>query len=166
MRSGLSFRLLCLVGLPLLSLVPTCANAATNVRITGLSNVAFGTIANFTSNLSSSQSICIYSNAKTPKDPYQVTARGSGSGGAFTLASGSNTLAYQVQWSDTSGQTTGTALTTGVALTNQTTNAAASGCTTGPITTASLIIILPSTEVQAAGAGSYTGTLTLVIAPN
>jgi hypothetical protein len=163
MRWGILIRILCCLGLPLL-LLSSVAAYAQQVRVTTLSDVAFGTIANFTSDLINSQSICVYSTGTS--GTYHVTATGSGSGGAFTLSSGTNTLAYEVQWSATSGQGTGTSLTAGVALNGLTSTATQQRCTNGPATTASLITILRATAVGAASAGAYSGTLTLLVAPN
>jgi hypothetical protein len=94
-----------------------------------------------------------------------VQATGSGSGGAFTLASGSASLAYEVQWSQVSGQTSGTQLSPNVALTGQVSSATQPSCNSGPSTSASLIVILRSAQLSAAAAGSYSGTLTLLVAP-
>lgn len=148
----------------ILLLPPAPAFADDKVRITGLSDVSFGTITGFAMDSVRSQSICVYSKSP-PADNYRVTASGSGSGGAFDLSSGSNTLPYEVQWSDTSGQTSGSQLAPNQALTAQHSTAQKDDCTNGPATTASLIIILRSGAVAGAIAGSYTGSLTLVIAP-
>jgi hypothetical protein len=137
--------------------------AANNVQITGLSDVALGTISNFGSDTVRAQSVCAYSNTKT--SGYHVTANGTGTGGAFTLASGAQTLAYDVQWSNSSGQSSGTQLGPNVALTGQTSSATQAICNKGPATTASLIVIVRSTAVAAAMAGTYSGTLTLVLGP-
>ena len=137
---------------------------AQQVRINKLADAAFGTIANFNVDQRRSRSICVFTTPLGTR--YQVTATGSGAGGAFTIASGASTMAYEVQWAASAGQTTGTALAAGTALTNLTTAATRSGCTTAPATSASLITILRSATVSAARSGNYTGTLTLLIAPN
>lgn len=147
-----------------LGLCPGLANAASQVRISGLTDVAFGTLANFTPDTTKSQNICIYSSVSTHR--YSVTATGSGTGGAFTLAAGTSTLAYEVQWAASSGQTTGSALTAGTPLTGQVANTTSSSCLTNTTPTASLITILRASAAGSATAGSYSGTLTLLIAPN
>ena len=137
------------------------------VRITGLSDVPFGTISNFASDSIRSQSVCIY--AKGSGDGYRVTAIGSGSGGAFGLSSGGNTLPYEVQWSDTTGQTSGSLLLANQPLAGFHTGegpGAKEDCSKGPPTTASLIIILRSAALGAAISGTYAGTLTLLVAPD
>jgi spore coat protein U-like protein len=131
------------------------------VRITQLSDVAFGTIANLSVNAISSESICVY--ADTATNGYNVTASGTGPGGAFQLSSGSSSLPYNVQWSSTPSQSSGTQLTPNVALHGQTSNATQQSCGNGPATSASLIVVLPSAALSSATAGTYSGTLTLVV---
>lgn len=139
------------------------AFAEDKVRISGLSDVSFGTITNFAADSQRSQSICVY--AKSAVNNYRVTASGTGSGGTFALSSGSDALPYDVQWSDTSGQTSGAQLSANVPLTGQTSTATRDDCSKGPATTASLIVIVRSAAITSALAGSYTGSLTIVIAP-
>lgn len=138
---------------------------AATVRITKLSDVSLMSLDPF-ANASSSQSICVFSNTVTKG--YNVTATGSGAGSAFTLSGGASVAAlpYSVQWSQLSGQSSGTLLSKGVALTGQNSTATQQACTSGPATTASLIIGLATSDLQAASAGiTYTGVLTLLIAP-
>jgi hypothetical protein len=137
--------------------------AANKDRITGLSDVAFGSLANLSSDSVQSQNVCVFSSSST--SGYNVEAIGSGSGGAFTLASGSNLLGYDVEWSSASGQTSGTLLSPNVALTGQTSPATQQTCNSGVPSSASLIIILRAAQLSSATAGSYSGTLTLVVAP-
>jgi hypothetical protein len=163
MKCGKILGLLQVVCVGLVALMPVTAQAQ-NVRINKLANAAFGTISNFTIDQKLSQNICVYTTPLGTR--YGVTASGSGSSGAFTIASGGNTMPYEVQWAATTGQTTGTSLTAKLQLGSQTTTATTSGCTSGPATTASLIIILRTATVGSARSGSYTGTLTLLVAPN
>lgn len=137
--------------------------AGNNARITGLSDVAFGSIATLSADSVQSQNICVFSNSST--NGYYVTATGSGSSGAFTLASGANLLPYDVEWSPASGQSTGTLLSPNAALTGEVSSATQPSCNSGPSTSASLIIILRSAQLSSARAGSYSGTLTLVVGP-
>jgi hypothetical protein len=146
----------------LLLLSPACVQAQEQARITSLADVAFGTIGNFTSDQSIARDVCIYSST----DRYSVTARGSGTANAFTLASGTNRLAYEVQWADSAGQTAGTTLSPNVALGGQSTfSIIGTACFFGIFRTASLITILRANALSTAAAGNYTGTLTLIIAP-
>jgi hypothetical protein len=129
-------------------------------RITGLSDVAFGTINNLGVDSVRAQDVCAYSDSFLGL--YRVTATGSGTGGAFTLQAGSRQLPYDVQWSGSEGRTSGSGLTAGVAsgwffsFANQT-------CTGGE--NASLIVVLRATDLQSATAGSYSGVLTIMLAP-
>lgn len=146
-------------------LLPSAAHAqAVRVRISALSDVGFGTITNFTTDLSNSQNVCAHSTASGAR--YTITATGSGAGGAFSLQAGSAQLAYEVQWADRSGQSTGTALTAGVARGGFSGNGGNSNCRGGSRPTASLITTLRASAISTARAGAYLGTLTLLIAPN
>ena len=142
---------------------PAAPAAAQQVQISKLSDVAFGTIVDFTTDSVSAQNVCIFSS--TAQKGYNIRATGSGTGSAFTLANGSARLAYEVQWSANSGRTTGTSLTTNVALTGLRTNANNATCSSGPATTASLIVIIRAASLGAAAGGAYNGTLTLLVAP-
>lgn len=141
--------------------------AANRVRISGLSDVAFGSITSFTVDEVQSQSICLYSKSP-PANNYSVTASGSGPGGAFLLTSPSGTLPFEVQWSDTPAQTSGSQLAANQALTGQHSTAGGGSvddCSSGPASTASLIVILRSAALGAALSGTYTGTLNLLVSP-
>jgi len=153
---GLSF------GLLLLPCQPTVA-ASNKVRLTNLTDVAFGTLSNFGSDAVQSQSVCLF--ADTTTNGYNIVASGSGAAGAFQLASGLDTLAYEVQWSSSAGQTSGVQLAPSVPLTGQSSTATQQACSNGPANTASLIVIVRSTALSSAAAGSYSGTLTLVVGP-
>ena len=132
------------------------------VQISGLSDVAFGTVDPSIA-ASSAENVCVWSN--TSGKGYTVTALGSGTSNAFTLSDGTNNLGYSVEWAGTSGQTAGTALASGTALGGLTTTAVNPTCSTGAASTASLIVKMSQANLQAAVASSYNGTLTLVVAP-
>lgn len=144
-------------------LAPASADAQ-QVRISRLSDAAFGSLSNFTTDQQFNDSDCVFSSAAGRR--YRVTASGSGTGGAFTLASGANRMPYEVQWAAASGQTSGTNLVAGVPLTGLTTTAANNGCTVAPTNTATLITILRANAKAAATVGNYTGTLTILVAPD
>jgi hypothetical protein len=166
-RAQQSSKLACLIcASAAFSLIAGPASAASSVRISGLSDVAFGTITNFAADSVQSQSLCLYSKSP-PANNYRITATGSGAGGAFLLGSGSSTLAYELQWSDLPGQSVGSQLLANQPLTgqNSTASTAVDDCSKGPATTASLIVVLRSAAVTAASSGTYTGTLTLLVAP-
>lgn len=139
---------------------PALAQSA-NVKITGLTDLAFGSLTDTVGDSKLTENICAFSSSATKG--YRVTASGSGSANAFTIASTGSTLAYEVEWNSTSGQSTGTNLTTNVPLTGLISTATQQQCNNGPATTASLIVLFRGTSVAAAAGGSYTGTLTLVL---
>lgn len=138
------------------------ASAASNkVRVTNLTDLSFGTVADLTADAVQNESLCLY--ADTATNGYNVTATGTGPGGAFQLTSGLNALQYEVQWSSQPGQSAGVRLSSNVPLTGQTSAASHQTCSTGPATSASLIVVLRAAALSSAIAGTYGGTLTLVV---
>ncbi|HET9398780.1 MAG TPA: hypothetical protein VFO45_08185 [Sphingomicrobium sp.] len=140
------------------------ASVPGRVRISGLSDVTFSSV-DPSVDASDAQNVCVWSNTSTRG--YTITATGSGAANAFTLASGAlPEVPYTVQWASSSGQTSGTGLTAGSALTGQTSSATNSDCSAGPAATASLVVSIGSSTLQSMNAGvTYNGTLTLVVAP-
>ena len=135
-------------------------------RITDLADVAFGTIS-ATTDQSRSENICAYSSTGFfGGADYSVRATGSGSGGAFTLASGSARLPYEVQWADSPNQTSGVSLSAGSLKSGFGNSAFLQNCTFQAQGTASLTIIIRGTQLAAATAGNYTGTLQITIVPD
>jgi len=115
--------------------------------------------------------VCVYSSTGS----YKVTATGSGSGNAFSIASGSNTIPYTVTWNNAGAggglSNSGTGLTSTVQSTNfgnaATTTADCNGG--GPTNdTARIILSISNADLTAAMSSStaYTGTLTMLITPN
>ena len=143
--------------------VSISASVPSRVRISGLSDVAFANVDPGIA-AASAQNVCVWSNTATRG--YNITASGSGAGNAFTLANAALTVPYAVEWSDTSGAASGTALTSGTALSGLASTAANANCSAGPATTASLIVRIGASDLQNMQATTnYTGTLTLVVAP-
>lgn len=143
--------------------VKVTASVPNRVELSGLTDVAF-TNQDPASAASNAQNVCVWSNTST--GGYHVTATGSGTGSAFTLANGALTVPYSVQWAGSTGQTSGSPLTSGTALTGLTSTAVNPTCSAGPATTASLIVNIAATDLQTMKASTtYTGTLTLVVAP-
>ena len=161
-RTRITLRLVPAASLLLAAASPAIA-ASNNVRITGLTDVAFGLLTNLSSDAVSSQSVCVYANTAT--NGYNVRASGSGPAGAFSLASAASNLPFEVQWNSSSGQSSGTQLTANVALSGQASTATQQSCNSGPAASASLIVILRTAALSSATAGSYNGSLTLVIGP-
>lgn len=140
------------------------ASVPARVRISGLTDVDL-TNSDPSVDAQVAQDVCVYSNTATRG--YRITATGSGAANAFTLANGAlPVVTYAVEWSGTSGQTTGTALTTGTPLTGLTSSATNSNCASGPASSASLIVKIGAPDLQVMPATTnFTGTLTLVVAP-
>jgi hypothetical protein len=108
----------------------------------------------------STQDVCVWSNTASRR--YTINAIGNGASNAFTLAAGSNTVPYTVEWAQTSGKSVGTAMTAGLDLISQSSSAVAQDCGGGA--SASLIVGISSTALQTMTASTaYTGTLTLLV---
>jgi hypothetical protein len=144
------------------------ASVLARVNISNLSDLTFadadlgpaiaaGTTAQKTEN------VCVWSN--NADRSYFITASGSGAANAFTLASATNPVVpYAVAWNQTTGQTTGTALTTATKSTKFISNALLTTCAGG--TSASLIVSITGSDASGMLAGAaYTGTLTLLVTP-
>lgn len=141
------------------------ASVPGRVRISKLADINFLGV-DPASNALSSQNVCVWSNAASRA--YRITATGSGTGNAFTLdAVGAPApVMYSVQWAGSSGQSSGTALTPGSALTGLSSTAVNADCSTGPSTSASLIVGIDQSTLQSMTANLvYSGTLTLMVAP-
>lgn len=140
------------------------ASVPGRVRISGLSDVTFSNV-DPSVDATDAQNVCVWSNTSTRG--YSITATGSGTGGAFTLASGAlPAVPYAVEWALSSGQTSGTSLAAATALTGQTSTAINQDCSAGPSASASLVVSIASATLQSMSAGvTYNGTLTLVVAP-
>lgn len=162
-RRAFAATILLLCGLALLFGSGGADAASNKVRISNLTDVNFGTIANLGADSVRSQSLCLF--AGTDTNAYDITASGTGAGGAFQLASGSSALAYAVEWSSQSGQTSGIELSPNVPLTGQISTATQQTCNSGPATSASLVVVVRSAALSSATAGAYSGTLTLLVGP-
>lgn len=140
------------------------ASVPGRVRISGLSDVTFASV-DPSVTASNAQNVCVWSNTSTRG--YSITATGSGAANAFTLVSGAlPAVPYTVQWAATSGQSSGTSLASGTALTAQTSTAINADCSAGPSASASLVVSIAPATLQSMTAGvTYNGTLTLVVAP-
>jgi hypothetical protein len=162
MAYKLSLRAAALAGAVLVHGLGAEAQAADKVRISNLSDVAFGALV-APSDVSITRDICVYSTALN--GTYAVIASGNGTGGAFELASGSDRLAYDVQWAQAAGQASGSALEAGVASQQFFSGALQQACNSGPANSATLVVRLKASDAAAARAGSYSGVLTLTIVP-
>ena len=130
------------------------------VQISALDDIPLG---NYTggANMTGADDLCVYSNT----GGYEITATGDdGAGGsAFELVGTSANIPYTVEWADTAGAGTGTALTTGTPLTGQGGTFTTPDC--GGVDNARVIVTVNSTDLGAAPADNYLGVLTLLVAP-
>ena len=151
-----------LIGFALLIGLPDQAHAADKVRIAGLQTVDFGQLYGL-GDRSISQNVCAYSSSVT--NGYSVTATGTGAGGTFELNSTISSLPYEVLWADASGQTSGTSLIAGTPIGGFHSTATQHFCNTGPSSSASMTIVVRSGSIESARAGSFSGVLQIMIAP-
>lgn len=143
--------------------VSISASVPSRVQLSGLSDVTFAN-QDPAVDASNAQNVCVWSNTITRG--YRVTATGSGASSAFTLANGADTVPYSVEWAGTSGQSSGTALAAGTALTGLTSSATNPTCSAGAAASASLVVKIAAADLQAMqAAATYSGTLTLLVAP-
>jgi hypothetical protein len=143
--------------------VSITASVPSRARITGLADVAF-TSQDPATAASNAQNVCVWSNTATRG--YTITATGSGTSNAFTLTNGSTTVPYSVAWAPSINQTSGTALISGTASGSLTSSATNQTCVSGPVASSSLIVGISTTDLGTMSAAStYTGTLTLLVAP-
>ena len=120
-----------------------------------ISNLADITL-NFTGgDVTGNSPACVFRNGG---GDYDITATGSGAGGAFTIANGADTIAYSVDYNSTE-------LTSGTTLTGVSGAVSDLNCTTSG-NNGSIDVDIAAADAAAVGSGSYTGTLTLVVAPN
>ena len=90
------------VGLASTLLIPAATMAASNkVRITNLTDVAFGSLANLSVDAVRSQSVCLYADTNT--NGYSITATGTGPSGAFQLTSGAAALCKVIETARSKG---------------------------------------------------------------
>ena len=132
------------------------------IRIFGLEDFKFGKWELGDGPLRLSSSICV---AVRPRGPYQVTAYGSGSSNTFTLTNGSSTLPFRMYFNDLPRPNGATELQPAQAL----------GGLRGRMRgirqrqcnrpTANIGIRISDTDLRAATAGQYSGTVVIIVGP-
>ncbi len=127
------------------------------IKISNLDDIDLGTWSG-SGDLVGSDENCVWSTTRG----YNLTASGSGAGNAFTITDGANDIAYSVAWDDT--DSTDQAVTVGTALSAQVTNAVSVNCAARG-DTANVAVTISEADMAAAPAGTYNGTLTLIVAP-
>jgi hypothetical protein len=144
------------------------ASIAARVRISNLTDLTFADsdfapVIGTGNSVQKTENVCAWSN--NADRSYFITASGSGAANAFTLASSTNPVVpYGVSWAQSTGQTTGAALTAGTKSSKLISTATSSNCAGGA--SATLIVAITGADAEAMLAGAtYTGTLTLLMTP-
>jgi hypothetical protein len=144
------------------------ASIAARVAISNLTDVTFADtdlapVLGAGTSAQKTESVCVWSN--NADRGYFITATGSGTSNAFTLASGANPVVpYSVAWNQLTAQTTGTALTAATKSAKFTSTAVLTNCGGGASATLLVSILGTDASTMLAGA-AYTGTLTLLVSP-
>jgi hypothetical protein len=108
------------------------------------------------------RNLCLYRSAAPLQ--FSVTATGTGAGGAFTLSSGGNTIPYLVFFNNNTGTTGEQSLTSGIPRSFTLNNNSTQNCTAG--NNGNYHVRILGSAIQAVPAGTYTGTLQIMMAPN
>ena len=127
------------------------------VRISDLDPIDLGSF-DGSSDLSGDDGLCVYRNSGG--SAYTIQADGDGAGGAFTLTNGIATLPYLVDYDDGGGYA---GLAAGVAAAMTGANSSAADC--GGATNARVRVTVSAVDMSTAAPGAYSGTLTLLVAP-
>lgn len=131
------------------------------IRITGLVDFNLGTYSG-TGNINRNDNISIAGNDKSSAPTYRVTAFGTGTASAFSIASGTNTISYRVFFNDKVGTGGAAEMTSGVPLIGRT-GIHKSFSTTSD--NSNYRIHIAESILRNAPAGLYSGVLTLVVEP-
>ena len=134
-----------------------------SLRITGLMDFSFPSW--FGETVAAADSVCIFASGRTN---YQITASGSGPGGAFELQqmNGNGTMVFEAEWNDVDLDHGFKNLNPGKPRRNQRNVERASETCNGGANARLRIIIPDDRQNQKAPPGAYRGTLTLVVAPD
>jgi uncharacterized protein YdbL (DUF1318 family) len=133
---------------------------ADQAQITSINDINLGAWTIASSAPTGFDDICVY----TSTGSYEVTTTSANFTGAnYRLYDGSaNYVVYTVSWNDATGGG-GAAMTHNTAMTGQTGNSASATC--GGSQNASVQVDITNVAMAAAVAGTYTDTLTMVVAP-
>jgi hypothetical protein len=145
------------------------AEALAQMQLSNISDFSLGNWGMGDPAVSSSMDLCVGSLLNSPAGGYAITI--TSSTGAYTLKSGSNTLPYTLFWDSSGSGSLGsgsTQLTNGMKLSGLGNgNALSALCAlglTGP--NARLTIKIAQSDLTAAIAGTYSGTITMLLSPN
>lgn len=134
---------------------------AGQVRLTGLTDFAFGAYGG-SGDLTNNDDVCVYRNGA---GTYSVTATTNRTDFVLQNA-GSDTIAFDAYFNDASGTTGRSPLTYNTALTSQTgADTSSQDCDSHASDNANISVLISEAALQAAPAGSYSATMTVVVAP-
>jgi hypothetical protein len=138
------------------------ASVPNRIEISGLTDVSLLN-QDPSVNAVSSQTVCVWSNSSTRG--YNITATGNSTAGSgFNLASAAGSVPYAVNWTD--AKATSATLVSGTNKTGFKSTATSPDCSSGPAAAEALKVTILAADLQSMqGATTYTGTLTLVVAP-
>lgn len=138
------------------------ANIGNLVRITNIDDPI--TLApNAGGDLVYSDQICLFRNGTDNQNLNITFTSANGAAGAFQVTDGTNFVAYTVDL--TAGALTAAPLTDATAIAANGSTDNTPGCTASGGNNASYDLTIPLASIQAATAGTYTDTLTILIAP-
>ncbi len=128
-----------------------------SVRISNLQDIS-GTF-DGTNDIVGSSAACVYRNGT---GNYNLSATGSGTGGAFELTDGTNTVPFSVSFNDGNGAQ---ALTTGVQLTGLSGADIMSPSCANTGDNGTIEVTITAADLSAVPGATYSGALTLLVAP-
>jgi hypothetical protein len=134
-------------------------------RISGMTDFAFGAYSG-TGALTANHDVCVYTNDATRAYHVVVTDNSGMSATNFSVQNAGATadIAYAVKWNSGTGITGNAAVTYNTALAGTNANILSSDCTTGG-NSANLEVDFAAAALQAAPAGSYSATLSVLVEP-
>lgn len=125
------------------------------VQITNVADLDLGTHATAAADMSANDDVCVFNSTAT----YSITVT-SGNGG-FNLSDGTNNIPYSVEWAANGGAAV--ALVDGASLGSLTGDRTSLNCGGG--TNANFSATVAAADFNAAGPGTYTDVLTLLVEP-
>ena len=129
------------------------------VRVNNLDDIDLGTFAGGAGDLTGSDNFCIYRNGA---GNFNITMTGSGAGSAFELTDGANTLPFSVSFNNGGAN----AMTASTPLAGQAGAFTANDtCDSGASDNVSVDVTVANGDLASVPAGTYSGTLTMVVAP-
>lgn len=134
-------------------------------QVTSLTDFVLGTYGG-TGAMTGNQDVCVYTNDATRSYGVRVTDSSTMSATGFSVQNAGATaqIPYTLRWNDATGIAGNTALAYNTRLASIDANITSATCATGG-DSANLQISLLATDLQAAPAGSYTTTVSVLIEP-